>query len=64
MDVRLGAQKASLMLGHTDANSVLTKHYSLGAGNFDILAIRLGEATEQLQPGVEVNLSTFGFGFT
>jgi hypothetical protein len=56
MAIRLGAQKASLILGHSDANSVLSLHYSMGTANFDLLRLRLGEATQQLQPGIEVSV--------
>ncbi|KAG8713264.1 hypothetical protein FRC11_012790 [Ceratobasidium sp. 423] len=53
MSIMIGRQETSLAMGHKDAESVLTKHYSHGAGNHDLLGIRVGEATDQYRPGAE-----------
>ncbi|KAG8721559.1 hypothetical protein FRC09_007695 [Ceratobasidium sp. 395] len=52
----IGSSTASLVLGHQDASSTLTEHYSYGPGNIDVLGIRTGEAEDQYLPGAESRL--------
>ncbi|KAG9123444.1 hypothetical protein FRC07_014926 [Ceratobasidium sp. 392] len=53
---KIGPHLASLVLGHKDASLVLTEHYSLGAGNIDLLGVQLGETTDQFAPGYKSQL--------
>ncbi|KAG9086038.1 hypothetical protein FS749_003948 [Ceratobasidium sp. UAMH 11750] len=54
---KLGPAAASLVLNHKDQASILTEHYSRGAGNLDLLGIRTGEASEHFLPGAESALA-------
>ncbi|CAE6442389.1 unnamed protein product [Rhizoctonia solani] len=54
--IALGGQEASMAMGHQEGQTVLSTNYSHGAGNYDLLGIMVGEATEQYRPGTETAL--------
>ncbi|KDN36110.1 hypothetical protein RSAG8_11057, partial [Rhizoctonia solani AG-8 WAC10335] len=53
MAMAIGHTEASMAMGHKDGESVLSRHYSNGAGNYNLLGIMVGEATDQYRPGAE-----------
>ncbi|KAG8700776.1 hypothetical protein FRC09_005767, partial [Ceratobasidium sp. 395] len=54
---KLGSGAASLHLAHKEAATLVTEHYSLGAGNVDITGVRTGEAVDQFAHGYESRLA-------
>ncbi|CAE6432443.1 unnamed protein product [Rhizoctonia solani] len=56
MAMAIGHTEASMAMGHKDGESVLSRHYSNGAGNYNLLGIMVGEATDQYRPGAETAL--------
>ncbi|CAE7191607.1 unnamed protein product [Rhizoctonia solani] len=57
LDILAGHRVMGNILNHADASTVATRHYTMGTATIDVLGLRIGEAKEPLQPGVEERLA-------